>query len=87
MARQPLLLPNVLRGLFATDASEEQIGQSQRHPRVEYVLAPAERCPLSDGSVNLVTVAQALHWFDLSGFYREVNRVCRPGGLSGRLDL
>jgi SAM-dependent methyltransferase len=69
--------------VFATDASSEQIRQAEPHPRVEYALAPAERCPLPDRSANLVTVAQALHWFDLEKFYREVRRVCRPGGFLG----
>jgi SAM-dependent methyltransferase len=67
--------------VFATDASAEQIRQAEPHPRVEYAVAPAERCPLPDRSVNLATVAQALHWFDLEKFYREVRRVCKPGGF------
>jgi SAM-dependent methyltransferase len=66
--------------ILATDASAEQIRQAERHPRVKFVVAPAERCPLPDRSVNMVTVAQALHWFDLEKFYTEVRRVCRPGG-------
>jgi ubiquinone/menaquinone biosynthesis C-methylase UbiE len=66
--------------VFATDASAEQIRHAEPHPRVEYAVAPAERCPLPDQSVNLVTVAQALHWFDMSSFYAEVRRVSRPGG-------
>lgn len=67
--------------VFATDASAEQIRQAEPNPRVEYAVAPAENCPLPDHSVGLATVAQALHWFDLEKFYREVRRVCRPGGL------
>lgn len=67
--------------VFATDPSTEQLKHAQRHPRIEYVVAPAERCPLPDGSVDLVTVAQALHWFDLDRFYAEVRRVSRPAGL------
>jgi hypothetical protein len=31
--------------------------------------------------VDLVTVAQALHWFDLRTFYAEARRVARPGAL------
>ena len=67
--------------VFATDASARQLENAEHHPRVEYAVAPAERCPLADGSVDLVTVAQALHWFDLERFYAEVRRVGRPGGL------
>lgn len=64
----------------ATDASAEQLSQARPHPRVEYRQAPAEASGLADGSVDLVTVAQALHWFDFERFYEEVRRVLAPGG-------
>ena len=67
--------------VLATDASAEQIRNAQPHPRVEYAVANAEKCPLADHVADLVTVAQALHWFDHDGFYGEVRRVTRPGGL------
>lgn len=67
--------------VFATDASADQVKNAEQHPRVVYAVAPAEKCPLPDHSVDLVTVAQALHWFDFDKFYSEVRRVCRPGGL------
>jgi len=67
--------------VFATDASAEQIAHADPHPRVEYAVGPADRCPLSDRSADLVLVAQALHWFDHDRFYSEVRRVCRPGGI------
>ena len=63
----------------ATDISPEQIAAAKPHPRVRYSVASAERCGLSDGSVDLVTVAQALHWFDVDAFYAEAVRVARPG--------
>lgn len=67
--------------VVATDASEQQLSNATEHPRVTYGGAPAERSGLPDHSVDLVTVAQALHWFDLDRFYAEVRRVTRPGGL------
>ena len=67
--------------VFATDASAEQVKNADPHPRVEYAVAPAEKCPLPDASADLVTVAQALHWFDFDKFYAEVRRVCRTGGF------
>ena len=67
--------------VFATDASAEQVKNANPHPKVEYEVAPAEKCPLPDGSVDLVLVAQALHWFDHDRFYSEVRRVCKPGGV------
>lgn len=67
--------------VFATDASADQIRQGGPHPGVEYTVARAERCPLPDRTADLVTVTQALHWFDFDHFYGEVRRVVRPGGL------
>jgi SAM-dependent methyltransferase len=67
--------------VFATDVAAEQIAAAKSHPRVKYSVAPAERSGLPDASVDLVTVAQALHWFDTTAFYEEARRVARPGAL------
>ena len=69
------------QSVYATDASEQQVAQAARHPRIEYRVAPAENSSLRDGSVDMVSVATALHWFDLGRFYEEVRRVVRPRGL------
>jgi len=62
----------------ATDASDKQIAAALPHPKIRYTVAPAEQSGLSDKSVALITVAQALHWFDLPKFYAEVRRVAKP---------
>jgi ubiquinone/menaquinone biosynthesis C-methylase UbiE len=67
--------------IHATDVAAEQIAAAKPHPRVRYAVAPAEKCGLADASVDLVTVAQALHWFDVEAFYAEARRVARPGAL------
>jgi SAM-dependent methyltransferase len=67
--------------VVATDASTEQVRHARTHPAVRYVLAAAEHAPLADASVDLVAVAQAVHWFDFRAFYREARRVTRPGAL------
>ncbi|MBV2180573.1 MAG: class I SAM-dependent methyltransferase [Castellaniella sp.] len=67
--------------VIATDSSAAQIVQAAAHPRVVYRVAPAEASGLEAGSVDLVTVAQALHWFDVTAFFDEVRRVLRPGGV------
>ena len=67
--------------VVATDASAEQLRHAFAHPRVRYAVAPAEAPGLEDASVSLVTVAQALHWFDRRAFFREADRVLRPGGV------
>ncbi|RKT47711.1 class I SAM-dependent methyltransferase [Thiocapsa rosea] len=67
--------------VIATDISEAQLAAAIPHPRILYRRGPAEACGLPDRSVDLVTVAQALHWLDLGRFYAEVRRVLRPDGL------
>jgi SAM-dependent methyltransferase len=64
----------------ATDASAEQIASAARHPRVAYDVTSYES-GLPDASTQLVTVGQALHWFDLPVFLREVRRVLQPNGV------
>lgn len=67
--------------VIATDASEEQIGSATPNPRIEYRVARAEKSNLEAASCNLVTVAQALHWFDLPAFHNEAKRVLKPEGV------
>jgi len=67
--------------VHATDVAPEQIAAAKPHPRVRYSVEPAEHSGLADRSVDLVTVAQALHWFDVTAFYAEAGRVGRPGAL------
>jgi len=67
--------------VVATDASAQQISEAEPHPHVEYRVAPAENSPLGDHTADLVTVAQALHWFDIDRFHSEVRRVLRPSGV------
>ena len=67
--------------VIATDASSEQLALAQRHDRVQYRVARAEDAGLKDHSAGLITVAVAVHWFDLDRFYGEVRRVLLPKGL------
>lgn len=67
--------------VVATDASAAQLAHAVPHPRVAYRVAPAEASGLSPGLVDLVTVAQALHWFDIPGFFAEARRVLARGGV------
>jgi len=67
--------------VIATDASGPQIAHATIHPRVEYRVAEATASGLPAVSVDLVAVAQALHWFDTPAFYAEVRRVARPGAV------
>ena len=66
--------------VVATDASPEQIARAEPRPGVEYRVARANDSGLPDQSVDLVTVAQALHWLDPEEFFAEAKRVLDPGG-------
>lgn len=74
-------LTHFFDAVTATDTSAEQLAFAPKHPRIQYIEAPAESVPLDDASVDLITVASALHWFELEAFYAEAKRVLRPGGV------
>jgi SAM-dependent methyltransferase len=57
------------------------IANAQPHERVEYRVAAAENSGIKSGTVDLIMVAQALHWFDLDRFYAEARRVLKPNGV------
>ena len=69
------------RAVVATDASAAQLAQAPAHPRITWRTLREAESGLPDGTASLVTVAQAAHWFDLDAFYREVDRVLKPGGV------
>ena len=65
----------------ATDLSEAQLSQAATHKNIKYQVGSAEAAPLLSNTVNLTTVAQALHWFRHDAFFAEVKRVSAPGGV------
>lgn len=67
--------------IVATDASARQIESAVPQPRIEYRVASAEDSGLPGRSVDLITVSQALHWFDIERFFDEALRVLVPGGV------
>jgi len=67
--------------VVATDISISMLDQAPPHPRIDYRAVPAEASGLPAASVDLVTVAQALHWLDAERFYEEAARVLIPGGV------
>jgi SAM-dependent methyltransferase len=74
-------LASVFDRVIATDASEKQIANAQLHERVKYRVAPAENSGIDSATIDLIIVAQALHWFDLDRFYAEARRVLKPDGI------
>lgn len=67
--------------VIATDASKPQIEHAIKHNRIKYRVASAENSNIESSSVDLTTVAQALHWFHIDSFSKEVYRVLKPGGI------
>lgn len=67
--------------VIGLDPSADQIAHAQPHERVRYARAPAENLGLDDHSANLITAAQAAHWFDLPRFYAEARRIAAPGAV------
>jgi hypothetical protein len=65
----------------ASDISQKQIEQAPNVENVQYHVCPAEQTPFPDNCFDLITVAQALHWFDLEKFYAEVTRVAVDGAI------
>ena len=80
------LLTNQFEKVLATDVSKEQVNQAREklssYPNVQVEVGSGEDIVnVDDGSVDLVSVCQALHWMDLSKFYSEVSRVLVGGGV------
>lgn len=67
--------------VLATDASRKQLGSATPHPKIDFRIATAEAPGIDADAVDLITVAQALHWFDIDGFFAEACRVMKPGGV------
>jgi len=74
-------LASVFDRVIATDASETQIANAQSHERIGYRVAPAENSGIGSATIDLIMVAQALHWFDLDRFYVDVRRVLKNNGV------
>jgi len=74
-------LADRFRVVYGTDISQAQLDLAKQAGNILYLQERAEQTSLPDNSIDLVTVAQAIHWFDFEKFYAEVNRVARPGAL------
>ncbi|MBL7876299.1 MAG: class I SAM-dependent methyltransferase [Cyclobacteriaceae bacterium] len=74
------VLSDKFKKVLATDISREQLGQAYKAASISYSLA-GEKTEFASGSIDLITVAQAIHWFDFEEFYREVNRVAKADAL------
>jgi SAM-dependent methyltransferase len=76
-----LPLSEIFTKVCATDINEKQISEAESRNNIAYSVASAENTEFADESFDLVTVAQALHWFDYDKFWPEVDRVLKPNGV------
>ncbi|MEM8897176.1 MAG: class I SAM-dependent methyltransferase [Bacteroidota bacterium] len=67
--------------VYATDISQPQLSLAPKKENIAYEICRAEETYFSDNSFDLITVAQALHWFDGKHFFEEVHRVIKPSGI------
>lgn len=65
----------------ASDINASQLMMAELRANLHYLTCPAEHPPYLDNSFDLITVAQALHWFDREEFWPQAARVLRPGGV------
>ena len=75
------VLAREFKNVFATDISQQQLDHATKATNLHYIKQPAEKTGFSDNSFDLITVSQAIHWFDLQQFYAEAVRVAKPGAV------
>lgn len=74
-------LADYFERVIATDPSASQISNATQKTNVEYRVETAEETSIPDASIDLITVAQAYHWFDIPTFAQQVKRVLKPQGM------
>jgi SAM-dependent methyltransferase len=75
------VLAEKFRNVYGTDISESQLREAIQKKNIQYKVESAESTSFDGAFFDLITVAQAIHWFDFDAFYREVKRVLRPNGI------
>lgn len=76
-----VVLSQYFEKVFATDPSAEQLKNAAQKSNIEYSVTTAEKSTLSANSIDLITVAQALHWFNFNKFFAVAKRVAKPNAL------
>jgi len=74
-----VLLAPYFETIIATDTSEKQLSLAVPESNIVYQAAKAEQTGFPDNQFDLITVAQAYHWFTFAAFEKEAKRVAKPG--------
>lgn len=76
-----MVLSKYFKEVFATDISQEQLANAEKADNIEYRVERAEKTGFTENKFDLITVAQAMHWFDMEAFNNEAYRVSKNGGV------
>jgi ubiquinone/menaquinone biosynthesis C-methylase UbiE len=76
-----LKLSEHFEAVYATDISAKQLDKAEQRDNLIYIEEAAEQTDFDDDMFDLITVAQAVHWFNFDAFYKEVNRCLKPNGV------
>ena len=74
-------LANYFKEVYGTDISEKQLQNATPALNITYKVERAEVTHFGESQFDLITVAQAIHWFDFDAFYKEVYRILKPDGV------
>lgn len=75
------ILADYFYQVYGTDISKNQIKHAIKKDNLIYKVERAEQTSFDDYQFDLITVAQAIHWFEFDKFYNEVKRTLKPGGV------
>jgi ubiquinone/menaquinone biosynthesis C-methylase UbiE len=67
--------------VIGVEPAQSQLDNATQHERIKYVNASAEKTTLDSSVANVITVAQALHWFEFDTFFAEMDRILKPKGV------
>jgi ubiquinone/menaquinone biosynthesis C-methylase UbiE len=74
-------LARYFKQVYGTDISEKQLEKALQKDNIVYKKETAEHTSFGESQFDLITVAQAIHWFDFDAFYKEVYRILKPDGV------
>ena len=74
-------LAEVFESVLATDLSAKQLEEAPDRKNIQYKIQTAEESFLLEQQFDLITVAQAIHWFDFESFYEQVKAHLKPEGI------
>lgn len=74
-------LASYFKKVIATDISNNQLALAKQHSNIEYIICQAEKTSFPPNTFDLITVAQAYHWFEFNSFEKELKRVSKSGAV------